>query len=342
MAIQEQRHGGSGSQQPTGVSLLAPPGERQGTDERRATELHNGKAERLAPALGWFSIGLGLAEVVAPRGIAKLIGVSADSGNRTLLCAVGLREIASGLGILTRPRPTGWLYTRVAGDAMDLALLGAALRSNNARRGRVAAATAAVVGVTALDLLCSVRLSRRPGTTTSSTLTHRTIRVQKSITVSRPPEEVYRFWHDFQNLPRFMHHLVSVQVTGERRLHWVAKAPGGKTVEWDAEIIDDRPNERIAWRSLAGADVDNSGSVRFERAPGGRGTEVRVEMQYSPPGGVIGATIAKLFGEAPEQQVQEDLRRFKQVMEAGEIAISEGQLSGRARPPREVTPHHTP
>src|SRR5262249_43303222 len=133
------------------------------------------------------------------------------------------------------------------------------------------------------------------------------------------------------NLPRFMKHLESVQVKGERRSRWMAKAPAGTRVEWDAEITEDRPNELIAWRSLEGADVDNSGSVRFERAPCGRGAVVRVEMRYSPPAGVIGAGVAKLFGEDPEWQVKDDLRRFKQVMEAGEIITTEGQPAGRAR-----------
>jgi uncharacterized membrane protein len=131
-----------------------------------------------------------------------------------------------------------------------------------------------------------------------------------------------------ENLPRVMSHIESVQMIDERRSHWVAKAPVGSKVEWDAEIIDDRPNELIAWRSLEGSDVEHSGSVRFERAPGGRGTIVRVEMHYMPPAGPIGVLVAKVIGEAPEQQVQEDLRRFKQVMETGEIIRSDGSLMG--------------
>lgn len=158
----------------------------------------------------------------------------------------------------------------------------------------------------------------------------RAIRVEKSVTVNRSPEELYQYWRKLENLPHFMDHLESVKTTSEKRSHWVAKAPAGTTVEWDAEIINDKPNEMIAWRSVEGSDVDNSGSVRFERGPQGRGTEVRVQIQYSPPGGIIGATIAKLFGEEPSQQVEDDLRRFKNVMEAGEIPTTEGQPSGRA------------
>jgi uncharacterized membrane protein len=156
------------------------------------------------------------------------------------------------------------------------------------------------------------------------------IKVEKSVTVNRPPEEVYRFWRDFQNLPRFMNHLESVSDLGGGRSHWVAKAPAGKTVEWDAEVYNEKENELIAWRSLEGADVDNAGSVRFEPAPEGRGTVVRVTLKYDPPAGKLGSLIAKLWGEEPSQQIEEDLRRFKQVMEAGEIPTTEGQPSGRS------------
>ena len=127
-----------------------------------------------------------------------------------------------------------------------------------------------------------------------------------------------------------MNHLEAVRVTGENRSHWVAKAPAGTTVEWDAEVYNEKPNELIAWRTLEGADVDSAGSVRFEQSEGGRGTVVRVTLKYDPPGGSIGAAIATLFGENPEQQIDEDLRRFKQLIETGEVATTEGQPSGRS------------
>ncbi len=158
---------------------------------------------------------------------------------------------------------------------------------------------------------------------------HKGVKVQKSFTIQRSPEDCYRFWHDFENLPRFMTHLKSVQKLDEKRSRWTAKGPLGVSVSWDAEIINDKPNELIAWRSIEGADIDNAGSVRFRPGPNGRGTEVTVELNYDPPAGVIGATIAKLLGEAPELQVREDLRRFKQILEAGEMPTTEGQTSGR-------------
>ena len=155
------------------------------------------------------------------------------------------------------------------------------------------------------------------------------IRVDRSVTIGKPRADVYRFWRALENLPRFMKHLQSVQQMDERRSHWVAAAPANRTVQWDAEIINDVPDEMIAWRSLEGSDVDNAGSVHFKDAPGGRGTVVSVELQYNPPGGTVGAWVAKLFGEEPDQQIAEDLRRFKQLLEAGEIATTEGQPKGR-------------
>jgi uncharacterized membrane protein len=142
------------------------------------------------------------------------------------------------------------------------------------------------------------------------------IRVERRVFVNRPREEVYRFWRQLENLPRFMDHLESVTVLDESRSHWVAKAPASTKVEWDASIHNEIDNELIAWRSLPGADVDNAGSVHF--TPLGDGTEVRVVLSYDPPAGKVGATVAKLLGEEPGQQVEEDLRRFKQVIEAVE------------------------
>jgi uncharacterized membrane protein len=158
----------------------------------------------------------------------------------------------------------------------------------------------------------------------------RGIKVEKSVTISRSPEELFKFWRNFENLPRFMNHLESVHVTGEGRSHWVAKAPAGSSVEWDAEIYNEKENELIAWRTLDNPDVASAGSVRFEPAAGGRGTIVRVVLKYDPPGGKLGAFVARLFGENPEQQIDEDLGRFKQLMETGEVATTEGQPSGRS------------
>ena len=155
------------------------------------------------------------------------------------------------------------------------------------------------------------------------------VRVEKSVTINAPPEQLYRFWRNFENLPRFMCNLESVTVRDNNRSHWVAVGPAGTRAEWEAEIINEVPNELIGWRSVEGSNVDNAGSVHFIPAPGGRGTEVKVVLRYDPPGGVFGAAMSKLFGEDPEMQVQEDLRRFKMLVETGEVATIAGQATGR-------------
>ncbi|KPQ33703.1 MAG: putative integral membrane protein [Phormidesmis priestleyi Ana] len=154
------------------------------------------------------------------------------------------------------------------------------------------------------------------------------IRVEKTVTINKPVEMLYSYWRNLENLPRFMSHLESIQTLDETRSHWKAKAPMNMSVEWDAEIVEDRPNQLIAWTAVADADVPNAGFVRFKPAPGDRGTEVKVVIEYSPPGGALTAAVAKLFGEEPEQQVGDALSKFKQLMEAGEIATVEGQSKG--------------
>ena len=154
-------------------------------------------------------------------------------------------------------------------------------------------------------------------------------KVEQAYTVfGRMPGELYDYWRRLENLPRIFRHLERVQETGDRRSHWVAKAPAGQTVEWDAEIINDVPGEVIAWRSLPGARVPNAGAVNFREAPGGRGTEVKVTLEYEPPLGKLGVAVATLFGEEPNVQVREDLRRYKNLMEAGEIPVSENPGQG--------------
>ncbi|HEY2961373.1 MAG TPA: SRPBCC family protein [Pyrinomonadaceae bacterium] len=284
--------------------------------ERAQPGLPSASAKRLAKGLGWFSIGLGLSELLAPRAIARISGVS--NTHTGLIRLYGLRELASGIGIFSQKKPTEAVWSRVAGDAMDLASLGVAFTSPNAKRGRVAFATANVLAVTALDLMCAKQL----------TTGNQGIHAKASCIVNGKPDEVYRFWRNFENLPRFMRHLDSVRDLGDGRSRWTAKGPAGTTVAWEATIIADVPGEVITWRSLENADVDNAGAVRFEKAPGDRGTIVKVNIQYNPPAGAVGATVAKLFGEEPERQLDDDLRRFKQVLEVGEVVVSDATLMG--------------
>lgn len=144
--------------------------------------------------------------------------------------------------------------------------------------------------------------------------------MERAITINRSPDEIYSFWRQLENLPRFMQHVQSVTQRADGISHWVVKTSHGKTLEWDARLIEDKPGQMLSWQSLEDADMDNAGSVWFTPAAGGAGTIVKVSMKYSPPGGKIGAAIAKFFGENPEKEIEDDLLRLKQLLERGEIS----------------------
>jgi uncharacterized membrane protein len=155
------------------------------------------------------------------------------------------------------------------------------------------------------------------------------VKVEKGVTINRSQEDLFRLWRNFENLPRIMSHLESVRMTQPNRWHWVATGPLGTRFAWDAELYQERPNELIAWRSLPGSEVDTTGSVHFLPAAGGRGTEVKVVLKYDPPAGKLGAAVAGLFGQSPGENIKDDLRRFKALMETGEVPTTEGQPRGR-------------
>lgn len=277
--------------------------------------------ERLAQGLGWFGIGLGLMELVAPHQCARMAGL--PSGHRTLIQVMGLREMASGFGIVTQSTSAAAVWLRVVGDMVDLACLSAAFMSRRADRTRLTTTLAAVVGATVLDVVTAQQLSRGVKTRNGA------VRLTASTVIDRSREELYRFWRDFSNLPRFMKHVRQVDLHDERRSHWIATGPADATVEWDAEITEDLPHESIAWRSIDGTVIDQAGTVRFEPAIGNRGTIVTVDLEYRLPLGTVGAAVAAWFGKDPRQTVNMDLRRFKQMMETGDVITTEGQPAGR-------------
>jgi uncharacterized membrane protein len=289
-------------------------------------------AQRRARFLGYFSIALGVAQLTLSGKLATLVGLKDTRRSRAAMKAVGLREVASGIGLLARDDSSSYVWSRVAGDAVDLALLGTALGAKPASRARLLATTTAVAGVAVLDALSAAGLSRRESVQKLVLPIH----VVRSITINRPPESIYEFWRDLKNLPKFMAHLESVE-TQNGTSRWRAKAPAGLSIEWEAEVTLDRPNEAIAWRSLEGASVPNRGVVRFKPAPGSRGTEVCVELKYDPPGGALTAAIAKLFGEEPGQQIAADLRRLKQVLETGSVVHSDASIHGGLHAARPAT-----
>lgn len=170
-------------------------------------------------------------------------------------------------------------------------------------------------------------------------LRKRGVKVDKCITINRTPSELYGYWRNFANLPHFMENLESVERLEGNRSRWTARGPAGRSATWEAEIVDDQPDRLIGWHSLPGAEVDSAGVVLFTPAPGGRGTEVHVVMRYAVPAGKLGATVARLLGHDPATEVQEDLRGFKQMMEAGQKPTVEGQSSGRADDDEQLAGH---
>jgi uncharacterized membrane protein len=308
-----------------GTALQREARPRRAPAERyqRLAEEHRGTgSESLSDLLGLFSIGLGLAQVAAPGAVSKLIGIEDDTKSRTLMRLMGVREIGHGLGILSQQHPEKWVWSRVAGDALDLALLGRVMANPENHRGRTLLAAANVLAVATLDVIAARQLSSQPETAKSELAREGIIHTRKSVTIRKPVEEVFAFWSDFTKLPRFMTHLESVQLLGDGRTRWRASAPAGKSVEWEAITTGWRENEMISWESTGDSDVYNAGAVHFNPAPGGRGTEVRIEISYDPPFGKLGSKVAMLFREEPGQQVQDDLRRFKQILETGEIVVA--------------------
>jgi uncharacterized membrane protein len=265
-------------------------------------------ADRIARGIGWLSVGLGLAQILAPKTVCRLVGLPA-APVLTRLC--GFRGLACGIGILTQADPSPWLKARVAGDVMDLACLAGSAPLQESSAGRISAALGAVAGLTALDVYCVRELAGdRPAAP---------VHIADTITIGRPPDVLYRFWRNLTNLPRVMPYLKSVRTIDDQRSHWTAAGPGG-AIEWDSEIIDDRPNQWFAWRSLETSPVYNAGSVRFDPTPDGSGTAVTVELLYEPPAGTIGASLARLLRKGA--RIRADLAAFQRIIESNDVAAA--------------------
>ena len=221
---------------------------------------------------------------------------------------------------------------RVVATSAGAALLAASLLTRSWPRVLLATAgaTLAYRGVTGdrrIDTMLGIGRKRKQHPRVG-VRAGRGFRYRTALTIQSSLEDVYRRWRDLERLPEIFEHLTSVAKTAAGKSHWVAEGPFGKSVEWDAEVINEVENELIAWQSLPGSDIDTAGSVHFERAPVGRGMILRVALKYDPPAGKLGATIASLFGANLEKQVDEDLKRFKQLVETGEIATVAGQTHG--------------
>jgi uncharacterized membrane protein len=255
-----------------------------------------------------------------------MIGVESKDETLAMMRVVGAREIASGLGILTQSQPTPWLWSRVGGDAMDIALLRSAMSSPQADQNRVATATAAVIGIAAIDALVSTRQTPSADGTDQTSPDHGAVRVASAVTVQGSVDDVFSYWNGFQGLPRFMSDAASVEITGDRQSRWTVPAPVGTSVEWDVQITDSALNEYIAWQTAEESRIAASGDVRFRTAAGNRGTQVIFAAQFNPPGGELGKKIAQPLAEIFGTKITNDLRRFKQLVELGEIVHSDDSI----------------
>jgi uncharacterized membrane protein len=307
--------------------VAAEEGDREVGPARAPASLR--RRRPVAVGLGLFSVGLGLAKLVAARALARLTGVAGGSLRLGLVRGTGVRELGAGVGLLAGRRATPWLWARVAGDAIDLALLGATLRGRREGRGRVLGAMGAVAGVAAVDVVAAVAATGDDRARAAGP-------VRRSVTIARPREEVYRFWRDFENAPSFMSAVESVEIVDGRHSRWSARGPAGPVVNWDAVVVEDLPNERIAWRSIESArsDVRTSGVVRFATAPGDRGTEVHLELRYGPSRAPERSATSFLWKAGAAAQIEADLGRCKQLLETGHVTRSDASLHGGTRAAR--------
>ncbi len=286
-------------------------------------------AIEFARNLGWLSLGLGLASLMMPRMLARSVGTT---NSNWWLRVIGTRELISGAGILLRPHQPVWLWSRVAGDVMDLGLLAVAARQRDtSAAGRLGALSAALTGLAVLDLLVAWDNTNRIRHAPPATGLKRSgvTQIKKSMDVNRSPEACYRFWRDVENFPRFMPHVEQVESLDGTHSRWRVRGPLKQTVQWDAELTSDIPGQQLGWRAMSGAELAHTGLVRFSPAPGQRGTRIEVEFSFHPPLGKAGVMLARMTGDEPPQQISEDLRRFKQLIETGEIPTTIGQPAGR-------------
>jgi uncharacterized membrane protein len=269
------------------------------------------RSDKLSRAIGWSSVGIGAVQLAAPVALAQVVGLAPDRRGSLAARLMGLTNLAIGAGLLARPRGGSRMWARVAGDAVGAGLLALAASGRRSSDARMAAALAASGTALVLDTLAARRIAR----------SHRvSVPLVYAVTINKPPAEVYGFFRRFENLPRFMDYLDSVEQQGERRSHWKARLPLGRTLEWEAEITEDRPGELIAWETVGRSLFAHRGRVTFAAAPGEEATEVRVWMEVGLPGIAPSPTLANLL---TRPQIKGDLRRLKQVMECGEVLVSD-------------------
>lgn len=281
------------------------------------------RSQQTARALGWFSIGLGVSELLLTDRMARAIGFRRSP---LWLQVMGVREIATGIGILAARRPgAGHVQMRVMGDAIDLALLASAWDSAGRERHRLSIATAAVLGVTVLDVLATRKLA-------SDGATHNPLQLRASISLEEPPDEVYRQLRDLSNLTAYLSHAHTVELQGEESFQLTSDIPFSGTSLWHARIIEDVPSRRVVWETLPESPLHMRGQLDINPRSGERGTLLRASVSIKPATPSLVTPLARLLGSLPDQWLMQQLRRFRQYVETGEVATTQGQPTGRRSP----------
>ncbi len=315
-------------------------GDGDGETQDGALDVTARGTRQRAQALGWLSVALGVMEIAAPQVLAQALGIKADRSTRRILLACGVRELCAGAGVLLSDKKAAWLWSRAAGDVVDLALLAAAPALKNADKTRTAAAITAIAAIAACDVWTAAIAAQEetPDDAVAGELAAHGQEIRAAVTVATSPKEAYDRWRDLEALPRFMWQLKAVTVTDAKHSRWEATGPAGTSIGWNAELTEDQPGRSIAWCSRAGSELLHAGRVAFTAAPGGQGTEVHMQLTYEPPLGPVGAAVARLG--MPQEQLEADLRRFKQLIELGEVVISDATITGRDERPAQ--PAHLP
>ena len=322
----------------------------------------------MTSGLAWCNIAVGFSQLVAPDALARLIGLRPSPHTRMALRAVGIREITTGYALLSNSHSTPWLWSRLAGDAMDLSLLVAGVGRRADDRTRAARTAFAIASGALVNVYAAAHTGRsrrrHPISSVEPVSAGRVLTpvgralapaveakapelvdqvpvaltavrtAHQMVTVSRPAADLYAYWRDFENLPSFMRQLESVVCADGARSHWVMRAPGGSRYSLEAEIVADVPGELIAWQTtLSDTAAHSAATVRFLPTPSGRDSTVHLRLEYSPSAGALGEVVARLFGVEPSQQLETDLTAFKQLMELEEGARARGRNALRTAAP---------
>ena len=287
--------------------------------EAEAASTFKTSAARLREVLGWIGVGIGVAELLRPRAVAHTTGLPPR-----LIRVLGTWEIIISAGILLRPQQSAWRWSRVASDIIDLYLL---TRSDHrALNNRLPIITALFAGMTSLDVLAAFDGG---GQNTLQSDLASGIHIHKSLHIQKSAEECYRFWRNFENFPKFMRYVDSVQVVDATHTHWRFGTQQGPQIEETIELFSDVPTQQLGWRTLPNSPIEHIGVVKFLPAYGKTSTRLDIEIIFKKSVGKINNELARLFAEEPSAHWDEDLRRFKQLIETGEIATTMGQASGR-------------